>query len=500
MFLIPKPFKIEQSDEIFIGKGVIISSQIRDERLKKAVKKLPLSESGIPLYITGEQGSEEGYRLSITNKSIKLDGDGAPGVFYGIQTLRQILSNKEIYCAEIEDKPGNKYRGFYHDVTRGRVPTVETLKKLIDNMAYYKLNSLQLYVEHAFPFKEMYGTLNESEYLSPGEIREIDEYCCENFIDLIPSLATCGHMYDILQLPENAHLREIENYEPEYTFWYERMLHHTLDPENPESLELSKSRIDQYIPHFRSEYVNICGDEPTDLKIGKHKDADNDMIYFDFMVKIIEHIKSKGKKIMMWADKVFLDNIERLDKLADDITLLCWGYAAEPPETRVSRLENRKNPKLVCPSTSSYFRLVENARVSEANISKMAEYGDKYHADGMLNTNWGDYGHPCSLELSMFGMLVGAEKSWNFKNEIGDNFKNAVDLLLYKNQSGTEYLFELNRLNEMAEFYKFVRLYSNLTCKGHIEFEKPTKEELETASAGCKKIYDRLLNEVWEEE
>jgi N-acetyl-beta-hexosaminidase len=67
---------------------------------------------------------------------------------------------------------------------------VATLKSLIDQMAYYKLNSLQLYVEHTFEFEE-YKDLNEKlGYLSKEEIKEIDAYCEENFIEFIPSLST----------------------------------------------------------------------------------------------------------------------------------------------------------------------------------------------------------------------------------------------------------------------------------------------------------------------
>ena len=57
---------------------------------------------------------------------------------------------EQVPCLHIKDKPDFKYRGFYQDVTRGKIPTVDTIKKLIDTMAYYKLNSLQLYVEHVF--------------------------------------------------------------------------------------------------------------------------------------------------------------------------------------------------------------------------------------------------------------------------------------------------------------------------------------------------------------
>ena len=411
------------------------------------------------------------------------------------------FENKEIFCVEIEDKPKNEFRILYHDVTRGRVPTVDSMKKLIDDLAYYKLNFLQFYMEHAYPFKEMYGTLDKSNCLLPEEIRELDEYCRENFIDFVPSLATCGHMYDILNVPQNTYLREVDNYEPKYTFWYERMLHHTINPTHPESLDFVKSLIDQYIENFASEYVNICGDEPFDLARGPRKQTgvDVDGIYFDFMKKVIDHIKSRGKKVMMWADQVFLDNPERTAQLPEDIIMLCWGYDSVPPEDRVRKLDGTNFKKLVSPSTCNFYRLIENPRISEKNIQTMAQYGLKYGAGGMMNTNWGDYGHACSLELSMFGIVVGAQKSWNFENAVDDELKKAINLLVYKNDKGCEYLFRASAVHERANYCLFVRYYSNLLHKWEIPWTKyPEEEKLREAPTEAKALVEELSSQKWE--
>ena len=501
MHLIPTPQKILQSNEPVTKRCVHLACVIDDCRLLKAAQKLPISENGIPLYISCKNTCAEGYRLHVSNEKITIEGDGVNGAFYGIQTLRQIFENKDIFCLEIEDKPKNEFRILYYDITRGKVPTIESMKQLIDDISYFKLNGLQFYVEHAFPFKEMYGTIDERNYLTPDEIVDLDNYCYEHFIDFVPSLATCGHMYRMLELPQNAHLREIADYKPQYMEWYEQMLHHTINPSLPESFEFVKSLIDQYIPLFSSEYVNICGDEPFDLKIGQNKAAgtDVDQLYFDFMKKVIDYVKSKGKKVMMWADQVFLDNADRAQQISDDVIMLCWGYAAQPPETRVQRLEGRKNKKLVCPSNSSYFRLCENAAVARQNICNMALLGEKYSADGMANTNWGDYGHPCSLELSMFGIVLGAQKSWDFGACADESFNAALDTLLYKDPRGTEYLFKVNALHEKAQFFKFARFWSDLTHDSKIPHTVyPEKDTLAAVSREAKALYCELDAQKWE--
>lgn len=125
-----------------------------------ALDKLPCSESGAPIDICIRGDSGEEYELNIDKNRISIHAEGPAGAFYAIQTLRQILKHKVIPCLYIKDNPDFKYRGFYHDATRGKIPTVATIKALIDQMAYYKLNSLQLYVEHTFEFEE-YKDLNK---------------------------------------------------------------------------------------------------------------------------------------------------------------------------------------------------------------------------------------------------------------------------------------------------------------------------------------------------
>ena len=144
--------------------------------------------------IADENGSGEGYRLTVCMESVTVEGESPAGAFYGIQTLRQLIreSSGVLPCLVIEDKPDMAHRGFYQDISRGRVPTVASTKKLIDMLSYYKQNSLQFYIEHTFPFDEYAGICRADNSVTPEEIVELDEYCWEHFIDFVPSLSTFG--------------------------------------------------------------------------------------------------------------------------------------------------------------------------------------------------------------------------------------------------------------------------------------------------------------------
>ena len=135
MKLLPAPKKIQLTGGYFTHKTIRVATQNLETRLVKALNKLPLSSGGADLKITIEDKQSESYILEIQENSIRLSAEGLAGAFYGIQTLRQIFTHEKIPCLYIEDWPDLSYRGFYHDVTRGKVATLDTLKKLVDKLA-----------------------------------------------------------------------------------------------------------------------------------------------------------------------------------------------------------------------------------------------------------------------------------------------------------------------------------------------------------------------------
>ena len=77
----------------------------------------------------------------------------------------------------IHDYPEFPVRGYYHDVTRGRVPKLSWLKRLADTMSFYKLNQLQLEYRTYISFQRDFSEMWEGSYLSTQDILELDSYC-----------------------------------------------------------------------------------------------------------------------------------------------------------------------------------------------------------------------------------------------------------------------------------------------------------------------------------
>lgn len=495
MNLIPMPKRMETGEGFLTKHTVCIVSQTGDERLQKALQKLPAASGGIVMEMMIADGNSERYTLTIEQERILLTADGAQGAFYGIQTLRQIFTHEKIPCMYIEDSPDFGYRAFHQDVTRGRIPKIATLKQLVDQMAYYKLNTLQLYSEHVFDFRELKGITGRYGCITAAEIRELDEYCRENFIKLIPSLALFGHLYELLNEEKYQHLRVLKDYKPTNIFWDERAYHHTLDPYNPESFELVKSMLDQCMEMFSSDTVNIGCDETFDLET--FKNANPGKLYTEFVRRIAKYLSSKGKKVMMWSD-VILENMELIDELPDDITLLTWGYGKKLREKDAMQIAELGRRQILCPGCNTWTRLVEDTDISEINIPGMAKLAERCGAVGVMNTSWGDWGQPCCIELSMYGFLMGAETSWSVHTKIDSSFESRANALYYRSQYGVQTVKELSALATVVSWWHFGAAYSNRICEnGNLKVEIPSEETLTGARKACCDLLGRVSAQKW---
>lgn len=498
MKLIPPPRKINITQEIITNKSVAFCKDDLDLRLVKAIRKLPICENGLLLSIRIGAGEDESYTLDISNNGIVITASATVGAFYGIQTLRQILENETVYACHIEDAPDFGFRGFYHDVTRGRIPTLDTLKELVDYMAYIKLNSLQLYVEHSFAFREFYDSIERTGCLTAEEIRELDEYCYENFIELIPSLSCFGHLYELLEKPQYKHLQVADHFEQTHIYWQERMAHHTIDPLHPESFPLIKSMIDQFIPLFRSDKFNICCDETFDLKNDKHKDMDTGKLYVDFAGQLISYVKNCGKQVMMWGD-VLLEHPERVGDIPEDVILLNWHYDAdaENAEQKVKLFREQKRTQIVCPATWAWNHFNELLCASIPNITIMTDLAQKYGAMGILNTNWGDYGDPCSFDLSLFGLAYGAARSWNVSTKV-EKVAACADFLIYRNDGTFDILYSLNVIEHTVHYGDLCWMYNNLYYPEKFDISNRKEGALRSARQQCMDICAKLEEQKWE--
>ncbi len=423
----------------------------------------------------GEDG--EGYRLKVSADGITIDADGAAGAFYAVQSLRQLVreNGATLPLCRIDDTPDFKYRGFYHDITRGRVPTLRKLKEIVDTLSFYKINSLQLYVEDAFTFKELEGIVTCECALTPEEILELDSYCRDRFIELIPSMATFGHLFTLLQSEKHNSICELEGHKLKRNYWLERQWHHTVDVYNPETIKVIGSMLRQYLPLFSSKYFNICCDETMDLCNGKNAGKDKGEAYFYHVNQIVDIVRSYGKTVMIWGDECMARPDMAKENLPEDAIILNWCYRREVAEWIPKMFWERGFDQIDCTGTSCWDNFMENINISVGNISTFAAHAKKYNAKGILNTNWGDFGHVCPFNCNLYGLLFGAEKSWNAESVTDEEFERGASILLYgiEDFNMAEALRNMGRAMRGCSWSDFVRWHSAVTLENKPDAPKP---------------------------
>lgn len=389
----------------------------------------------------------QSYRLDVgrradSSASVVIVGGDADGLRYGVQTFRQLVrhSGPAVPVVHIEDAPVLPVRGYYLDVTRGRVPTLASLKALVDVLELHKYNQLQLYVEHTFRFDGLSQAWRGTGALGADDILELDEYCAKAGIELVPSISTFGHQYMALRADRYAGLGEFPEQAGRPFSLIERMEHHTLNPLMGESLALAKRLIDQYAPLFRSRRFNICADETFDL--GKGRSAAQagavgvGTLYAGYLTELCSYLEERGLQPMMWAD-IAVGHPQALERLRDKAILLNWQYEPDVDESRTALVASTGAVQYVCPAVHCWNALLPRIDTAWNNISRMAAYGAAHRAEGILVTDWGDYGHVNDPVMSLPGLCYGAQCGWNGGGDCGQAaVDRAIDRLEYGVEGG----------------------------------------------------------------
>jgi hypothetical protein len=364
------------------------------------------------------------YSLSILPSGVTVAGVDPAAVFHGLQTLRQVLAQypAEVPAMTIKDWPDLQNRGVYYDVCRGRVPKLERLLELATLLAQYKINHLQLYIEHTFLFRGHPAIGRNASPLTADDIQTLDTHCRKLHIELVPSLACFGHLATVLKDRQYRHLAEdwaVGRYlDPAYDKLpqWQRRRAWSLAPANPEIYEFLDSLFAEFLPLFSSDQFNICCDETWDLGMGQSYDLcrkkGKGRLYLDHLLTLRTLAAKYGKRIMFWGD-IIRHHPELIKDIPGDVTVLDWGYASNHPFARIADFRKAGLPFYACPGTSSWVSLFPRLHESAANIKGFAAAAVREKATGLLNTDWGDGGHHNFMEFSWHGYLFGAEQAWS---------------------------------------------------------------------------------------
>ncbi|MGM9768271.1 MAG: beta-N-acetylhexosaminidase [Candidatus Cryptobacteroides sp.] len=281
----------------------------------------------------------EGYKLAVRRGGIRIEAASGTGVFYGKQTIRQLTGEKGVKCVTITDMPRFPYRGMHLDVSR-HFFSKEEVMKLLDEMAYFKLNNFHFHLTDnggwrieidSYPLLTSQGSYRPTPdfsavqmekpfcqegtvgayggYYTKDDIREIVAYAAGRKINVIPEI----------DLP--AHSDAVFAGYPELNCNHVRSGNGEFCTANEASLTFACKVLDEVMELFPSKMIHIGGDEARKEQwklcpdcnelMRRNGWTDYEQLQIHFMRKVEEHVRSKGRTIAGWDE---LLNDEELPK------------------------------------------------------------------------------------------------------------------------------------------------------------------------------------------
>jgi hypothetical protein len=385
----------------------------------------------------------QGYVIRVTDSGVLVAGRTAQGVFYGVQTLRQLLRPEgpegktlAVPALVIRDWPSMEWRGVSDDISRGPIPTLDYLKMQIRTLAEYKINMVGFNMEHVFDFQTQplvspkdapkdaakKAELTPAE-ITPSEIKELVDYASKYFITILPEQQAFGHLHQFLKYEIYSDLAETPH-------------GHVLTPTNPKTYDFIRQIYGEVVPLFPGPFFHIGSDETFELGLGQTKTLAAQQglgrVYLEHLQKVFEIMKPYHKQLMFWGD-IAVKYPELLTILPKDMIAVPWDYDPKPSyENIITPYTNAGLRVVVAPGAGNWRVIWPDLDSAFVNIQNFVRDGQKHQAMGALNTTWNDDGESL-VDMTWPALILGAAASWQPGESSIDDFKNSYDWAFYRN-------------------------------------------------------------------
>lgn len=385
----------------------------------------------------------EGYLLRAHSGKITIAAHTETGLFYGLQTLRQLTRGgwgQELFIA---DWPAFATRVIFDDISRGPISTIGYIKKQIERMAELKINYLSFYIEHVVQPLSHPDFAPKDGKLTIAQIKELSAYAERFHMKLIGGFQSFGHFEKILALPQYKSMGETGS---------------LISPLDPKARQFLQDVIGELADAFNAPWFNVNCDETFDLNKGKSKayidSIGADRFYADHLNFLYGVLKKHNKKMMLWGDvAIQYDKIpERLPK---DVVYLTWEYGdAKSFDPWIKPFASRGLEFMVCPGVLNSYRMFPDMVMAKANIKGFLEAGKSQGATGAFTTLWDD-GGTYLFSADWYGVYAAAEKSWNLatKNEVGFDGRYSLAAYGSENDNYVKAVFKLLELRSLPLTY-----------------------------------------------
>lgn len=280
------------ADALLEQYGIELGAEDASSTLHLSVHPHAVATDGDPLC------EPQGYLLEILPGRVELIGNSAQGLFYGVQTLLQLLdgggrSPLVLPVGTIRDWPRYPLRIVHWD-TKHHQDRPETLERFVDWLARFKVNAVSFELEDKFEYPS-HPAIGAPGAFTTAQLQQLTRYALERYVQIIPNVQAPAHMCYVLKHPEFAHLRcDGSNYQACI--------------ENPETLRLIFDMYDDACAATPGvEYFHVSTDEYYYAGICEkgrrpYNPVNRSLTFVDFVLKAHQHLKARGRRVIIWAE------------------------------------------------------------------------------------------------------------------------------------------------------------------------------------------------------
>lgn len=315
-------------------------------------------------------------------------------------------------------EPAFERRCYMLDVSRDRVPTLETLAWLIGLLGRLRYNELQLYIEHTFTYRGHDVVWRDASAYTPADLAAVKQLASEAGIELVANLNCFGHMERWLAHDEYRDRAECPG----------GISNHGLAVVGPptcleptvENAEFALGLIREMVQAVDSDRVMIGGDEPAELGSGRSAErvavAGASQVYQEHMLRIIEPLITDGLEVQFWGDQL-VKAPSGAAWVPTGASAAVWHY--DPPSAEHAGFIAAAEPLIeaskkfwVAAGTSSWNSLIGRNGAAAANIADAIRVGSEHGAVGFMLADWGDNGHLQPLGVSLPSIVRAGVGAW----------------------------------------------------------------------------------------
>lgn len=386
-----------------------------------------------------EKENEESYVIDINKKFVTISGGGKAGLFYGVQTIIQLLEESKwadhaLPGMLIRDWPEMEHRLVHYNYFF-HLDRFEYIKESIVKLARYKINGIVFEFEDRFKYQS-HPFIPAPTSLTSDQVKELTIFARKYHINIIPLVQGFGHAAYLLKHEELKHLRE----DPDIFQSFCPLREGTYDLIFDLFREVIEATPGVKYFHVGADEVRVMGQCPL---CKKKKEEIGDLgLYLTWLNRVHDFMKEHGRTIIFWDDmplkqagiyrfthskadetfdSIWPDGITKLEniinKFPKDAIFMRWNYELGREKGNINILDwYNKNDfnTMIATAVIGNYPLIPDYNSTLTNIQSYITLGAEKEVMGTLCTAWGDDAGN-HFEIYWPGFLATAEFTWNSK-------------------------------------------------------------------------------------